>query len=101
MARELLQARFDADTVETVENYADEKEISRSEAMRRLLRTGAETEIENNDDTDEKAVAAYPGTDTSDASGLLNRDSGVINESHLFDLIQVALLIVILAVLVI
>jgi hypothetical protein len=40
MAREQLQARFDADVVETVEQFADDKEISRSEAMRRALREG-------------------------------------------------------------
>ena len=40
MAREQLQARFDADVVETVEQFADDKDISRSEAMRRALREG-------------------------------------------------------------
>ena len=40
MARKQLQARFDADVVETVEQFADDKEISRSEAMRRALREG-------------------------------------------------------------
>ena len=101
MSRELLQARFDADDVEQVEQYAEQKDISRSEAMRRLLRAGADVVIEADDEADEKAVAAYPGTDTSDASGLLQGDSKVINESHLFDVIQVVLLLAILGVLLI
>jgi hypothetical protein len=40
MARELVQTRADADTVESLEAYAEEADISRSEAIRRLLRTG-------------------------------------------------------------
>jgi len=40
MARERIQTRADADTLEQVEQYADEKDISYSEAVRRLVRTG-------------------------------------------------------------
>ena len=40
MARDLVQTRADADTIEALENYADETDISRSEAIRRLMRTG-------------------------------------------------------------
>ena len=40
MARELVQTRADADTVETLEAFAEERDITRSEAIRRLLRTG-------------------------------------------------------------
>ena len=61
MPRELLQARFDPDTVETVEQFAQDKDISRSEALRRLVRAGARSKGLT-DDTD---------TDTDD--GLLSR----------------------------
>ena len=40
MARELVQTRADADTVETLEAFAEERDITRSEAIRRLIRTG-------------------------------------------------------------
>ena len=40
MTRSRLQARCDNDTIEQVEAYADEKDISQSEAVRRLIRTG-------------------------------------------------------------
>jgi len=39
MSRELLQARFDDDTVEQVEQYAEDTDITRSEALRRCVRT--------------------------------------------------------------
>ena len=40
MARERIQTRADADTLEQVEQYAEDKDISYSEAIRRLVRTG-------------------------------------------------------------
>lgn len=40
MPRKQLQARFDADVVDAVEGYANDHDISRSEAMRRMLRSG-------------------------------------------------------------
>ena len=40
MTRKRVQTRADADTVESLEAYADETDISESEAVRRLLRTG-------------------------------------------------------------
>ena len=40
MARDRLQTRCDPDTIEEVEKYAADKEISESEAVRRLIRTG-------------------------------------------------------------
>ncbi len=51
MSRELLQARFDPDTVEAVQEYADEKDISRSEALRRAVREGVLTLARDADDT--------------------------------------------------
>ena len=40
MGRERIQTRADADTLEQVEQYAEDKDISYSEAVRRLVRTG-------------------------------------------------------------
>jgi len=40
MPRKRVQTRADADTVESLEAYADETDISESEAVRRLIRTG-------------------------------------------------------------
>ena len=40
MARERVQTRADADTLDQLEQYAADKEISQSEAVRRLIRTG-------------------------------------------------------------
>jgi len=40
MSRELMQARFDPDTIEQVEQYAEDTDISRSEALRRSVREG-------------------------------------------------------------
>ena len=40
MGRERLQTRDDPDTIEQVEQYAADKDISQSEAIRRLIRTG-------------------------------------------------------------
>jgi hypothetical protein len=44
MPREQLQARCDPDTIEKVEKLAEEKGISKSEAVRRLIRSGIEAE---------------------------------------------------------
>lgn len=38
MARELIQARADEDTVESLEEFTDEMGLSRSEAVRRSIR---------------------------------------------------------------
>lgn len=46
MPRELIQARADPDTIERVEAYAEERDISRSEAIRRLLREGLDSKAE-------------------------------------------------------
>jgi hypothetical protein len=40
MTRERIQTRDDPDVKEAVEDMADEKDISQSEAVRRLVRTG-------------------------------------------------------------
>lgn len=40
MPRDLIQTRADADTIEALEAFAEERDITRSEAIRRLIRTG-------------------------------------------------------------
>lgn len=40
MARDLVQTRADPDTIDALEGFAEEKDITRSEAIRRLIRTG-------------------------------------------------------------
>jgi hypothetical protein len=57
----LIQARADPDTVEGIEEYAEERDISRSEAIRRLLREGLEAG-EEDDETEEYAVAKMSPT---------------------------------------
>ena len=50
MPREQLQARCDPDTIDEVQQLADEKGISKSEAVRRLIRTGIEAKTDEADD---------------------------------------------------
>lgn len=40
MARQKVQTRCDGDTVEAIENYCDDHDVSQSEAVRRLIRAG-------------------------------------------------------------
>ena len=40
MARQKVQTRCDSDTTDALENYADEHDVSESEAVRRLIRAG-------------------------------------------------------------
>ncbi len=44
MARERIQTRDDPDVKEAVEEYAEEKDITEAEAVRRLIRTGLTVE---------------------------------------------------------
>jgi hypothetical protein len=44
MAKELLQARFPATDAKAVEEYAEDHDISRSDAIRRLVRLGLDAE---------------------------------------------------------
>jgi hypothetical protein len=44
MARERVQTRCDGDTADAIEQYGDDREISESEAVRRLLRIGLDAE---------------------------------------------------------
>jgi hypothetical protein len=73
MARERIQTRADADTLEQVEEYAEEKDISYSEAVRRLVRTGLIQKgyREAEGDGDELAVANYNQTATQTATVLI------------------------------
>jgi hypothetical protein len=49
MPREQLQARCDPDTIDEVQQLADEKGISKSEAVRRLIREGIEAKADEAD----------------------------------------------------
>jgi len=62
MARDRLQTRCDPDTIEEVETYADEKEISQSEAVRRLIRTGLVAKGYRDAETGDYAEAHYSPT---------------------------------------
>lgn len=44
MGRERIQTRADGDTVDQIENYREDHDVSNSEAMRRLIRRGLEAE---------------------------------------------------------
>ena len=61
MPKELIQAREDGDVIDEIEDFADEKEITRSEAVRRLIRTGLEAETQPAD-TGQKYRAVQSGT---------------------------------------
>jgi len=61
MPREQLQARCDPDTIDEVQQLADEKGISKSEAVRRLIRTGLEAKADEADDEPETRRAAQSG----------------------------------------
>ena len=62
MPREQLQARCDPDTIDEVQQLADEKGISKSEAVRRLIREGLEAKADEADDEAElrRAGSAPP-----------------------------------------
>jgi hypothetical protein len=49
MKREQLQARCDPDTVEAVKEFQEQKDITKSEAVRRLIRAGLEAKSEEYD----------------------------------------------------
>ena len=56
-----MQARCDPDTIDEVQQLADEKGISKSEAVRRLIRTGLEAKADEADDEPETRRAAQSG----------------------------------------
>lgn len=62
MARERVQTRCDADTAESIEDFAEEKELSESEAVRRLLRAGLNVHGYDVDGLTVKYRAAQRGT---------------------------------------
>ena len=59
MKREQLQARCDPDTVEAVKEFQDDKDITKSEAVRRLIREGLEAKDEDEYGPKRKAGQAY------------------------------------------
>jgi len=62
MPREQLQARCDPDTIDEVQQLADEKSISKSEAVRRLIRTGLEAKADEADAEPETRRAGQTAT---------------------------------------
>jgi hypothetical protein len=62
MPREQLQARCDPDTIDEVQQLADEKGISKSEAVRRLIREGIEAKADEADAEPETRRAGQTGT---------------------------------------
>jgi hypothetical protein len=100
MARELVQTRADADTVEALEEFAEEKEITRSEAIRRLLRSGLEAQDEPDDETDgpddDRFSKRYDGDDRHEG-GRIERAGyprGVIPAILVLVLVSTILLVV-------
>jgi len=61
MKREQLQARCDPDTVDDVKAFQEAKGITKSEAVRRLIRTGLEAKADEADDEPETRRAAQTG----------------------------------------
>ena len=60
MKREQLQARCDPDTVDDVKAFQEQKDITKSEAVRRLIRAGLEAKDE--DEYGPKRKAGQTGT---------------------------------------
>lgn len=89
MSREKVQTRCDPDTVEAIDRYQEQKELSRSEAVRRLLRAGLETKADEIEG--EKVTAAYGTITEGEATG------PTITEEDWPALIQIVLLLLILA----
>ena len=50
MKREQLQARCDPDTVDDVKAFQEQKDITKSEAVRRLIRAGLEAKAREDED---------------------------------------------------
>jgi hypothetical protein len=62
MKREQLQARCDPDTVDDVKAYQEAKGITKSEAVRRLIREGLEAKADEADAEPETRRAGQTGT---------------------------------------
>jgi hypothetical protein len=62
MPREQLQARCDPDTIDEVQQLADDKGISKSEAVRRLIREGLEAKADEADAEPETRRAGQTAT---------------------------------------
>ena len=62
MPREQLQARCDPDTIDEVQQLADENGISKSEAVRRLIREGIEAKADEADAEPETRRAGQTAT---------------------------------------
>ena len=61
MPREKYQTRLPADTAAEVDDYIDEHDVSQSEAIRRLVESGLETQDEPDEATDGEIHRAGSG----------------------------------------
>jgi len=65
MARERVQTRCDPATVEQIDDFADEHDLSKSEAVRRVVRSGLRSHdyevavVGGNDDTNDEIPDDY------------------------------------------
>ena len=61
MKREQLQARCDPDTVDDVKAFQEQKDITKSEAVRRLIRAGLEAKAREDEDGPLRQAGLAPG----------------------------------------
>jgi len=61
MKREQLQARCDPDTVDDVKAFQEQKDITKSEAVRRLIRAGLEAKAREDEDGPLRKAGLAPG----------------------------------------
>jgi metal-responsive CopG/Arc/MetJ family transcriptional regulator len=80
MARELIQARADEDTIDNLEEFADETGISKSEAVRRSIRYYLSMNGYEYAEADGGIPAAIDGLEESVSSRLANIESKQSNE---------------------
>jgi len=69
MAREKYQTRLPADTAEKVNDYIEDREISQSEAIRRLVETGLEVERDDGEIIDTRDMATASINERARQSG--------------------------------
>lgn len=71
MAREKYQTRLPADTAEQVNDYIEDREISQSEAIRRLVETGLEVERDDGEIIDTRDMATVNMNERARQSGTI------------------------------
>ena len=72
MGRERIQTRADGDTVEQIETYTDDHDVSESEAIRRLIRRGLKAEgYRGNDEIPDDYAEAHMSETARTVGGVL------------------------------